>query len=185
MFSHFLRKVSPFGWRVTAAPTRTVRTGRWRWHLTPDADAVPRPGRPRRRPPPARAGARPVHGAAARHRRRPPRPAPGQHPRRVAAVARPAVLPDRPARGLHRPAAVVGREPGQPRAVQPLVPAPRRPGRPAAVLAQLPPRPPHPPRRRPRPRGGAGPRRGARHRSVEPPVLGRPRVAVRRQVPLL
>ena len=46
MFSHFLRKVSPFGWRVTAAPTRTVRTGRWRWHLTPDADAVLGPHAP-------------------------------------------------------------------------------------------------------------------------------------------
>jgi tRNA A-37 threonylcarbamoyl transferase component Bud32 len=40
MFSHFLRKVLPFGWRVTATPTRVVRTGRWVWHLTPDAADV-------------------------------------------------------------------------------------------------------------------------------------------------
>lgn len=37
MFSHFLRKVLPFGWRVTAAPSRTVRAGGRLWHLASDA----------------------------------------------------------------------------------------------------------------------------------------------------
>src|SRR6516165_3356558 len=46
MFSHFLRKVSPFGWRVTAAPTRVVRAGRRVWHLTPDAAGVLGPDPP-------------------------------------------------------------------------------------------------------------------------------------------
>jgi tRNA A-37 threonylcarbamoyl transferase component Bud32 len=40
MFSHFLRKVLPFGWRVTTTRPRTVRLGRRVWQLTPDADAV-------------------------------------------------------------------------------------------------------------------------------------------------
>jgi serine/threonine protein kinase len=46
MFSHFLRKVSPFGWRVTATPARVVRTGRWVWHLTPDSSDVLGPDPP-------------------------------------------------------------------------------------------------------------------------------------------
>ncbi|MDB5313207.1 MAG: 3-deoxy-D-manno-octulosonic-acid kinase [Gemmataceae bacterium] len=39
MFSHFLRKVCSFGWRVPAA-ARTIRTAGRRWHLTPDAADV-------------------------------------------------------------------------------------------------------------------------------------------------
>lgn len=40
MFSHFLRKVLPFGWRVSAGPTRTVRAAGRVWHLTADAADV-------------------------------------------------------------------------------------------------------------------------------------------------
>ena len=46
MFSHFLRKVLPFGWRVTTTRPRTVRIGRRVWHLAPDAAAVLGPGGP-------------------------------------------------------------------------------------------------------------------------------------------
>jgi tRNA A-37 threonylcarbamoyl transferase component Bud32 len=40
MFSHFLRKVWPFGWRATASGVRSVRAAGRRWHLTPDAAEV-------------------------------------------------------------------------------------------------------------------------------------------------
>lgn len=46
MFSHFLRKVFPFGWRVMSAPTRAVHLGSRLWHLSPDADAVLGPDGP-------------------------------------------------------------------------------------------------------------------------------------------
>lgn len=46
MFSHFLRKVSPFGWRVTAGPTHAARAAGRVWHLTPDAADVLGPAAP-------------------------------------------------------------------------------------------------------------------------------------------
>jgi tRNA A-37 threonylcarbamoyl transferase component Bud32 len=46
MFSHFLRKVFPFAWRVTTAPTLAVRRGRRVWHLTPDGEALLGPAGP-------------------------------------------------------------------------------------------------------------------------------------------
>jgi tRNA A-37 threonylcarbamoyl transferase component Bud32 len=45
MFSHFLRKVIPFG-RWAAPRTRTVSVGARTWHLTPEADSVLGPAGP-------------------------------------------------------------------------------------------------------------------------------------------
>src|SRR5262245_55950233 len=40
MFSHFLRKVWPFGWQMTASRVRSIRAAGRRWHLTPDAGEI-------------------------------------------------------------------------------------------------------------------------------------------------
>jgi len=46
MFSHFVRKVWPFGAAVAPAGTRALRAGGRRWYATPDAPAALGPGGP-------------------------------------------------------------------------------------------------------------------------------------------
>ncbi len=77
------------------------------------------------------------------------------------------------------------RESEQSRTVQPLVPDPREPRRPGPILARLPPRPHHASNADP---GGAAHRgegTGARHARLEPPLLGRSRIALPGNEPLL